>query len=232
MRVIAQTHLQLLAQLHSQSYADADLGMIGRAYRRAMVAVDGLYRGSGKPFICHLVGTASIAGYCAAPVSVLLVALLHALPQARTRRDSVADDWCRQIECFGEPVLRLILEYDSYAAAEACGTRAPDEPPRAEIEMLLLADELEDLIDLGAWSHAQSDNVLGMRGDTSSRLERAKALAAERMTRALAIGQTWMAEAFEYWTLRNLQSPLPEVARIGALTSGPVAAFRYPDFGG
>jgi hypothetical protein len=56
----AQTNLQLFHQLRNAGYDEADLVCIHQAYQLACQVFTGFFRGSGKPFIAHLVGTASI----------------------------------------------------------------------------------------------------------------------------------------------------------------------------
>jgi len=56
-----QTNLQLYRHLAELGYAAADIASAGRAYELALELFPGTYRGSGKPFLAHLVGTAGIA---------------------------------------------------------------------------------------------------------------------------------------------------------------------------
>ena len=74
----AQTNLQLFYQLRRANYSDADLDCIANAYGLATQLFTGYFRGSGKTFIAHLVGTASILTSVAAPIEVIAAGLLHA----------------------------------------------------------------------------------------------------------------------------------------------------------
>ena len=58
----AQTNIQLLNQLHREGYSADDLHLVRVAYRFAMDLFSGQFRASGKTFIAHLVGTASVLG--------------------------------------------------------------------------------------------------------------------------------------------------------------------------
>lgn len=57
---IAQTNLQLYHQLQDANYSEQDLIFIHKAYNFATQLFTGFFRGSGKPFIAHLVDTASV----------------------------------------------------------------------------------------------------------------------------------------------------------------------------
>ena len=56
----AQTNLQLYTQLSDIEYSQEARGQVLRAYELALQLFSGHYRANGKPFIAHLVGTASI----------------------------------------------------------------------------------------------------------------------------------------------------------------------------
>jgi hypothetical protein len=72
----AQTNLQLYEQLASRP--EADRVAVRKAYDFAARIFAGRYRGCGKPFVSHLVGTASILERHGAPLPVVLAGLLHA----------------------------------------------------------------------------------------------------------------------------------------------------------
>lgn len=74
----AQTNLQLYNQVLAANYAGQDLERVATAYNHALRLFSGVYRGNGKPFINHLVGTASILVANSAPPSTVLAGLLHA----------------------------------------------------------------------------------------------------------------------------------------------------------
>src|SRR4051812_50178326 len=56
----AQTNLQLYAQLRRAGAAEQDLALVRAGYDLAMHLCPASFRGSGKPLLAHLVGTASI----------------------------------------------------------------------------------------------------------------------------------------------------------------------------
>src|SRR5262249_6068970 len=74
----AQTNLQLYGQLLALGHASADVAAGAEAYELAMRLLAGCFRGSGKPFLAHAVGTASVLGSVRARVPVVSAGLLHA----------------------------------------------------------------------------------------------------------------------------------------------------------
>lgn len=78
----AQTNLQLYRQMNQCGYRAEDRERVASAYRFLMPMFAGVYRGSEKPFISHLVGTASILVAHSVPVELVLAGLLHAVYMA------------------------------------------------------------------------------------------------------------------------------------------------------
>ncbi|HCD56009.1 MAG TPA: hypothetical protein DEQ90_11340, partial [Halieaceae bacterium] len=74
----AQTNLQLRRQLVALDYSEQDVTRVDTAYQLGVPLFSAQYRASGKPFIAHLVGTASILASHHAAVDTLIAGLLHA----------------------------------------------------------------------------------------------------------------------------------------------------------
>src|SRR5215468_6814144 len=75
----AQTNLQLYRQLAAEGYAPADVERAARAHEVGLRLFPCTYRGSGKPFLAHLVGTASILASLRVRIPVVVTGLLHAV---------------------------------------------------------------------------------------------------------------------------------------------------------
>ena len=75
----AQTNLQLYAQLRRANADESDLALVRRGYDLAMHLCPASFRGSGKPLLAHLVGTASILASLGQPTRVVTAGLLHAV---------------------------------------------------------------------------------------------------------------------------------------------------------
>jgi len=74
----AQTNIQLYEQLASDGYSSLELKRIRDCYELAARLFSGQYRANGKPFIAHLVGTASILARHGASAPVVCAGLVHA----------------------------------------------------------------------------------------------------------------------------------------------------------
>ena len=60
MKNYAQTNLQLYTQLRRAGYSNDRLALVRSGYDLALRLCTASFRGSGKPLLAHLVGTASI----------------------------------------------------------------------------------------------------------------------------------------------------------------------------
>ena len=73
----AQTNIQLFNQLQCDGYSNAELVCIRNAYELAMRLFTGRFQASGKTFIAHVVGTASILSGLHLPAEVVAACLIH-----------------------------------------------------------------------------------------------------------------------------------------------------------
>ena len=155
---IAQTNLQLFRQLHDGGFSPAGLELARDAYRLATELYAGLYRGNGKPFICHGVGTASGAVMLGLPEHAVAAGVLHAayefglFPDGR-EGDGRPDHRAHVRNRVGEAVEALIFDYWQFAW-NADAIERLIETDLAERDAVLarlrLANELDDIVDLGA----------------------------------------------------------------------------------
>jgi (p)ppGpp synthase/HD superfamily hydrolase len=154
----AQTNIQLFGQLQRQGYSTEKLFLIQNTYGLAVQLFTGLYRPSGKTFIDHVIGTASILSDLHVCTNLIAAALVHAAYEhgdfgegkkgiSASKRDSVRKALGKEVE---EYVAR-------YTALRWNGRTIPaiydgfDELGSMDRDVLLirLANELDDLSDLG-----------------------------------------------------------------------------------
>ena len=159
MHTYAQTNVQLFNQLRSEGYSEEERAFISDTYEFGIRIFTGLYLASGKPFIDHLVGTASILASLHAPVEVLAASLIHAaylhgdFGSARKGVSKVKREQVRQV--VGAQIEEYILRYDRLPlglqrlAALQDHLDDFDAIDRAVL-MIRLANELEHHLDLGA----------------------------------------------------------------------------------
>ena len=154
----AQTNIQLYNQLYSLNINEEKSIQVKKAYDLCIKIFSGRYRANGKPFISHLVGTASIIAEHGGCADDVIAGLLHAIySQSQLQLNKSGDHYLQtqMIEnLMGEKINRLLIDYnqlpwdsDSIATIEAnCLTCSS---LQKRILLIRLANELEDRLDLG-----------------------------------------------------------------------------------
>ena len=148
---IAQTNLQLAAQLRRAGWSAEDLAGIDRAYRLAAELVSGWFRPSGKPFVDHFVGTASVVAAAGGRPALVRAALLHNVGGSVFGHQQPADR--RELEdVVGAEATGLVLAYPTVpwdADAVAALTARADGLTGSERDLVVLrlANEVDDRLD-------------------------------------------------------------------------------------
>jgi len=154
----AQTNIQLFNQLHRAQYSEADLSYICNAYQFALQIFTGRFRASGKPFLSHLVGTASILASVHAPIRVIAAGLLHAAyiyGEYEAEEKGMTDAKRKQVQrAIGVETEELIAGYTllkwNKNTIPAIHDRLDTlDPTERQILLIRLANELEDHLDHG-----------------------------------------------------------------------------------
>jgi (p)ppGpp synthase/HD superfamily hydrolase len=141
-----------------RDYPDAEVGAIRAAYDLAMQLFTSRYRGSGKPFLAHAVGTAGILTLLRAPAHVVAAGLLHAaythgdFGDGRAGISAVKRAEVRGV--VGNDTEVLIARYTEWAWNETAvlalrGRITSLRPDDRTVLLMRLANELEDHLDLG-----------------------------------------------------------------------------------
>jgi (p)ppGpp synthase/HD superfamily hydrolase len=159
----AQTNLQLFNQLSAAGWGEPELDRAGRAYEFAMELFTGQFRSNGKPFLAHLVGTASALAAAERPPPVVLAGLLHAVyaqGEWGDGRSRVAEERRARIrEVAGAAVEDLVhrytvLAWNEHTIPELRARADQLAGPAAEVVAMRLANLLDDYVDRGmAYSH-------------------------------------------------------------------------------
>src|SRR5262249_55876232 len=116
MHVYAQTNVQLFNQLRSEGYSKKDRERVRETYEFAMRLFTGLFLPSGKTFIDHLVGTASILASFHVSIEIVAAGLIHAAYLhgdfggaikgiSKAKRKQVRD-------ALGEAIEEYVVKYD------------------------------------------------------------------------------------------------------------------------
>lgn len=152
----AQTILEFRQELSRLGWTAQDRGDIDRAYTEACRLFSARFRGGGRPFICHLVGTASIAVEHGADANTACAALLHAAYRqgdfgthtgrpAKRHREGIAAIVGRETEAmireYGD------LDWSRISQSNPSQLAAKTDGIRPEVLFLRAANELEDSLE-------------------------------------------------------------------------------------
>jgi len=166
----AQTNLQLYQQLQLTGYTTEDIARLACTYNLAVPMFSGLYRVSGKPFISHLIGTASILVSDKARTEVVQAGMLHAVYmngdmgfQPGTRQTERKRQHMRGL--IGEDAENLISVYDAMRwTPETIRTYhlayATLSPTQQSVLIIRLANVYEDFMDDGMCFHKSTKALI------------------------------------------------------------------------
>ena len=158
MTEVAQTNLQLYNQLIAAGWSDTDLDRTQRAYAFATELFAGQMRSSGKPFLAHLVGTASAVAATGGRPDLVHAALLHATYTLGEfgdgRRNSAESKRVAVRAVIGVEAEELVAQYATlgYSAVTIDDWRRRAQtlsPGEHDLAVLRLANEVDEHVDLG-----------------------------------------------------------------------------------
>lgn len=157
MRPVAQTYPQLARQLAAVGWSGSDLRRVRSAFDLASSLFVGAERGSAKPFIDHLVGTASCTMIGGGGPRAVAAALLHAAYDQGdfgTGRTGATDRHRRRlIDAVGADVEDLVLRYHRLEWTPAAA--------RSALERLLRLDDVERTVLLVRIANEVDDGLDG-----------------------------------------------------------------------
>ncbi len=192
----AQTNLQLYRQLAAEDYAAAEVRTLAGAYELGLRLFPGMYRGSGKPFLAHLVGTASVLASLGARTPVVATGLLHAVYThgefGNGRRGMSGPKRAAVREAVGEEVEDLIARYTRltwrrHTIPQILARVETMTPVERDVLLVRLANELEDHLDLGILYAADVERRREfMRADLPAAVEMAERLGFPELAKGLA----------------------------------------------
>lgn len=153
----AQTSIQLFNQLQRDGYRDAQLRLIADAYFLAAHLFAERFEASGKCFLAHVIGTASILSAIAAPAELVAAGLVH-----NVYRNGDFGDYRKKITKSKRRRIRKILGEKAEQYAYRFATRrwnseglremhkqlSEMQELDREVVLLYLADQLEKQLDL------------------------------------------------------------------------------------
>jgi hypothetical protein len=218
----AQTNLQLYRQMMQSGADEAELSLANRAYLLASRLTAGVLRGSGKPFACHLVGTASVVVECGLRGPCVAAALLHAVYQDRVpfpgeRSLDQRREYLRMH--FGPDVEHLVHAYHLLEDASLEDFSDEQLRERRTVVVLRLADEIDELVDDGTCMHGRPGDDASIPGSAARRLARAARLVPEWLRISRVIAAPSLQRHFENWRERTIHQEWPASLRTGEYSS-------------
>jgi hypothetical protein len=213
-RSFAQTNIQLYNQMLQGGYRASEIERVADAYELATGIFSGLYRGSGKPLLCHLVGTASIVAWCRRPVTGVAGALLHAaLADGDFGR---SDPHVRLAQAAGRDVERIVVYYHDMGWSYDSGTvdelvaRATDlDELEREAVIIRIANEVEDYLDLATHYHGRATDGPSVKKSAAWRLRYMESIEEPLKKLATSLGQTELTEEIsaQFGAVREAEVP-------------------------
>lgn len=226
----AQTNLELYAQAIARGYSRDQCRVLSDAYVFALRQVFSLARGSGKPFIAHLVGTASLVMESGCPDYWVIGALLHALYQHRVPFErGLAPEERRVVlaDRFGTQVDKLVHRYTTFESEELAPFAGAGASAETDVLTLRLADELEDVCGYAFALHGNTgSDDLGLRGGFPWRRDAKTAEAPTLLELTHRLGLDGMHRGFCHWLdFESTPADLAEM-RTGWLSSVSIVSAR------
>ena len=154
----AQTNIQLFNQMYDLGYDEPEIAAVKKSYELAITLFTGRFRGSGKTFIAHLIGTASILASIRSAPPVIAAGLLHAAYDSGDFGDGnqgvspAKQDYVRST--VGAHVEEYIagyneLKWNQEVARSLYAELNTLSQLERDVVLIRLANELEDYLDLG-----------------------------------------------------------------------------------
>ena len=150
----SQTVVQLFNQLYEAGYSKDQLSLVGASYQLVMRLFTGQFRASGKTFIAHLIGTASLLAKLSTAPQIVITGLLHSVYEygnfffesdVEKRRTLVR-------EIVGESIETLIWAYNAFKWQDGTIEDTYSRFNRLsqlerDVFLIRLVNELEEFID-------------------------------------------------------------------------------------
>jgi hypothetical protein len=144
---LAQSPTALLRQAAQMGFDAADLEQLSAALTVATFASDGLYRPDGRPFLNHLIGTASVLVHFGFKIKVVIAGLLHALFTHGTARYDVGA-LTQRLNGFGQEPFDLIIACAAKDRTARLTSKAPErlDLKDAQFAAILAANEADMIL--------------------------------------------------------------------------------------
>lgn len=205
----AQTNIQLYNQLRTLEFKEEQNQNIQKAYRLALLLHSEQIRANGKPFICHLVGVASVLAAHGAPAPMISAGLLHAIYESGRYRgkkiehtDKTRADIAKQVGREVEGIIHAYHTPEYFAEKLPLDGEAFDRLPLVAAKALIveLANDVEETLDYG---RAYSPNKVDPPACNAG-------LAVEKIARMLGYGLLYDEARARWSEMAAIQAAVPK----------------------
>lgn len=156
---LAQTNLQFLRQLKDAGSDKSTIIQFRKDYETACLLFGDLIRSSGKPFLCHLVGTASALLLEDMPVTVVRAGLFHAaythgrFASGKKGLKTQHREWL--VDRIGHESESLVRAFAGFKFDRACveivlSEQTPPDDKQRVLLVIRLCNEVDDSLDFAA----------------------------------------------------------------------------------
>ena len=220
---IAQTNLQLYRAMREHGHDESAIRLANDAWLLAAETTARMFRGSGKPFACHLAGVSGLLCLAGQSSTVVVAGLLHAMYQDRVpflgAKRPLEARRRYLTEQFGTECENLVHDYHHFEVERLDAWSDRDLIDKGPVVLMRVADELEDMLDDAIELHGQPGDADDARGGAMARRDKALGLGPELKRAARALKCRFLEEQLEYWLDRVERRDTPSLVRTGQYSS-------------
>jgi hypothetical protein len=220
---IPQTNLQLYRAMRENGHSETAVGQANEAWLLAAESTTGMFRGSGKPFACHLAGVAGLLCLAEQPSPVVTAGLLHAMYQDRVPflgRQRPLDERRRYLaEHFGEECEQLVHGYHEFEVEHLDAWSDQALLGKGPVVLMRVADELEDMLEDAIELHGRRGDSDDIRGGAAARRSKSLRLGPELKRAARLFDCTFLERELDIQLARLEARSQPSMVRTGQYSS-------------
>ena len=220
---VPQTNLQLYRAMREQGHEESAIQQANEAWLLVAESTAGMFRGSGKPFACHLAGVSGLLCLAGQSSTVVVAGILHAMYQDRVpfmgATRSLEARRRHLTEQFGAECENLINDYHHFEVERLDAWSDRDLIDKGPVVLMRVADELEDMLDDAIELHGQPGDADDARGGAVARRDKALGLGPELKRAARLLECDFLEQALDAHLARLSTRSTPSAVRTGQYSS-------------
>lgn len=218
---VPQTNVQLYRAMRACGHSEAAVQRANEAWLLAIEGTASMFRGSGKPFACHLAGVAGLLCLASQGTPVIVAGILHAMYQRRVPFQGLSLPQRRErlAALFGEECERLVSEYQDFEIERLEEWSEDALRDKGAVVLMRVADDLEDMLDDAIELHGSPEDPDDASGGAAARRSKALGLGPELKRAARVIECDFLEQQLDFWLSRLEARQTPSVVRTGQYSS-------------